>query len=250
MVSAIWTCIAFSFGLLIYFLIPFISASLPIDLRARMMDTCDGMATRSIGQPAIISREVGRPSLMEWKVDDEVGCGKVVLDDSMLGDSKELFFDDPDDRVHRWQSKATVLLHEGVPTVLDAELACLGKRWREHRRSGKHREGDSVNPFFEVPDTVRCVSLENAAELILNGSKPEDPATMEDYTRKRFEKYRNAIGAIEIISGALAAAVGFGLVAVGAYVRNNLLDGGGSGPTIEAPLWAADAATDVVVTLL
>jgi len=185
---------------------------------------------------------------MKWSRDDQKEAGKVTLDDSLLGDEKALYFADPDDRMGQWKTKPLAVLHEGVPAPVDAELATLGKRWRQHCRAGLVRSGDAVNPYFKLPAQTIAVTLADAKELIINGSEPADPAVKEDFTKKRFEKYRSMVGAVEVISAAFMAAVGFGLVAAGAYVRDNLLSGGGgSGPVIEQPL---SVAVDAVVLLL
>lgn len=246
MASLMWATIAFSMGFLVYLVVPVAGSALAPATRARLARWYYGMTARAIGKPAIIERSVGGYSLLEWSRDDEKEAGKVVLDDSMLGDEKALFFSDTDNRLKRWHQKPLAVLHEEVPAVLDAELAVLGKRWRQHRRAGEHRDGQAINPYFEVPAVSSVVSLSNAKELILNGSEPSDPATMEDFTRKRFEKYRSMVGAVEVISAALMAGVGFGLVAAGAYVRQNLLHGGGGGPSVDMPL---SVAIDTLVLL-
>jgi len=83
------------------------------------------------------------------------------------------------------------------------------------------------------------VNLDNAKALILHGSEPSDPSTMEDYTRKRFEKYGSHVGAVEVFSTLTGVAVGWGLIAASTYINEQLLDGaaGGAGVGVDVPLW-------------
>jgi hypothetical protein len=196
-----------------------------------------------------VRRKVGGYDILEAKADDEKGAGKIVLDTSLLGDNKELSFDDPDNRMHRLKSKRMNLFHEGVPAVIDAELAELAYWFRVHAEDGKLWDGERINPHFEVPTELRAVNLDDALSLIANGSEPSDPSTMEDYTRKRFEKYAGNVGAVEIISTFMGFAVGVGGVAGIQYLKVEVL-GDGGGPTTTVPLGMLDVATDVVVTLL
>jgi len=52
---------------------------------------------------------------------------------------------------------------------------------------------------------------------------------MEDYTRKRFEKYGSHVGAVEVFSTLTGVAVGWGIIAASQYIKQQLLDGAGGG---------------------
>jgi len=259
MVSIIYAVLSACLGLLAYLLIAFVGGLGTVGLRHRVAHWYWSMAARVMGKIAIVRRSVGSYSLMKLKVDDEKGAGKVVLDDSLLGDSKGLYFDDPDNRIDRVKSKPVAVLHEDVPGVVDPELAELGYHWRNHYSDGKHRageDGEQVNPYFAVDGQTRLVNIDDVKPLILHGSEPTDAGTIEDFTRKRFEKYRDNVGATEMLS----ALTGFGAGIIGmatvAYVRDSLLDGGVSNPGNPVPVFLgplADAAAyspDLAVLLL
>jgi hypothetical protein len=152
-------------------------------------------------------------------------------------------------------SKPMVLLHELVPGVVDAELAELGYWWRRHVQDGKHdaaaggdEETPALNPHFEVDDGTRIVNLDDVMPLMLHGSEPKDPGAMEDYTRKRFEKYSSNVGAAEIITTFTGFAIGVGAIMAMQYVQNEIIGGSGTGNVSVAPI--IQTTTDLVVSLL
>jgi len=259
MVNFIYAILTACLGFLAYLLIAFVGSVGTAGLRHRIAHYYWGLATRAMGKIAIVRRSVGSYSLMKLKVDDEKGAGKVVLDDSLLGDSKGLYFDDPDNRIDRVKSKPVAVLQEDVPGVVDPELAELGYHWRNHYSDGKHRageDGEQVNPYFDVDGRTRLVNIDDVKPLILNGSEPTDAGTIEDFTEKRFEKYGGGVGATEVLSALTGFGTGLIGMAVVAYVRDDVLDGGVSTPGDPAPVFLgplADAgaySTDLAVLLL
>lgn len=151
------------------------------------------------------------------------------------------------------------VLQEDVPGVVDPELAELGYHWRNHYSDGKHRageDGEQVNPYFDVDGQTRLVNIDDVKPLILNGSKPTDAGTMEDFTKKRFEKYGTGVGATEMLSALTGFGSGLLGMAVVAYLRDSVFDGGVSTPGDPIPVVLgplADAAaysTDLAVLLL
>lgn len=227
MVSIVWATIAAAAGLMCYLAIPMLAPAVSMPLRNQIAQYYYGLAARSLGQITLVRRRVGGYALKQMKIDDEKAAAKVVLDDSMLGDSKELHFNDPDNRMKRWKSKPLTVIHEDVPAGVDAQLAELGYYWRQHVEDGKHLVDDeTVNPNFEVANdqSLRCIDIDDVKALIPNGSKPTDVKTVEGFTRKRFEKYRESVGAMEILTTFTGFAVGIGGMAILAYVRDNLLE--------------------------
>lgn len=255
MVNIIYALLSACLGLLAFLSIAFVGSAGTVGVRQRIAHWYWGMATRVMGKIAIVRRSVGSYSIMRLKIDDEKGAGKVVLDDSLLGDAKELYFDDPDNRIDRIKSKPVAVLHEDVPGVVDPELAELGYHWRNHYSDGKHRDedGERVNPYFDVPQTTRLQNIDDVKPLVLNGSQPTDAGTMEDFTRKRFEKYRDNVGATEMLSALTGFGAGIIGMAIIAYVRDSVLDGGVSNPGNPVPVVLTpdlSVVTDLVVLLL
>jgi hypothetical protein len=253
MVSLVWATIAASAGLACYLAIPMFGPAVNIRLRNRIAQYYYGLAARPLGRITLVRRRVGGYSLKPMKIDDEKAAAKVVLDDNMLGDSKELHFDDPDNRMKRWKSKPLTVIHEDVPGGVDPQLAELGYHLRQHIEEGKHEVDETtVNPHFEVPDesTLRCVDIDDVKALVPNGAKPTDVKTVEGFTRKRFEKYRDSVGAMEVLTTFTGFAVGLGGMAVLAYVRTKILgDGGGSTPNNPIPIDAIDAIGSTVASI-
>jgi len=241
MVDIVYALLSACLGLLAYLLIAFVGGLGTVGLRHRVAHWYWGMAARVMGKIAVVRRSVGSYSMMRLKIDDQKGAGKVVLDDSLLGDAKELYFDDPDNRIDRIKSKPVAILHEDVPGVVDPELGELGYHWRNHYSDGKHRDEDEqrVNPYFDVPPETRLQNIDDVKPLVLCGSEPTDAGTMEDFTRKRFEKYRDNVGATEMLS----ALTGFGAGIIGmaalAYLRDSVLDGGVSSPSNPVPVFVS-----------
>lgn len=268
MVSAVWALIAASSGLLCYLAIPALAPSLPIEYQTKIARHCWSNSSRAIGRPALVRRRIGGYSLMEKKIDDEKGAGKVVLDDSLLGDSKELHFDDHDNRTGHWNRKPMVVLHERLDGVIDAELSDVGYHLRQHVSEGKMRTDDgAVNPYIEMTNGPRVVNPDEALAVVSNDAEPTDPGTMEDFKIHALSKYRDEVGAAEVASAMLSFAAGVGGVALLAYVQNRLLETGGGGgggdeptqpvrvdmigtvdlePTIQAAGHIADAAVIIL----
>jgi hypothetical protein len=261
MVELVWAGIAASTGLLCYLAIPFVATALPIQLRDSVAQYYYGLATRAIGRMVLVKRTIGEYKLMKMQVDDEKAAAKVTLDDSLLGDKKELHFDDPDNRIHRWNNKPVAMIHELVNGAMDLQLAELGHHWRNHKADGKHKSAGRVNPHFEVDDKNRLVDLDAVMALVVKDSEPSDIGATEDWTRKRYEKYKDSIGGMEVLTTFTGFAVGLGGIILGAYVQSNLLDGTGTTGSPENPIptgmiadsmqWLATGPiADAVVTLL
>lgn len=227
MASILWVTISASFGLLCFLAIPFLSVGGGPRMRNRVAQFYWGQAARSIGKIALVWRNVGGPSLFQLKIDDQKGAGYVTLDDSVLGDPKELHFEDPDNRMKRWKRKPFVMVHEMVAGVVDPELGELGYHLRQYDAESGLAKGDKADPYFAVPKQRRAVTIDDVHPLVINGSEPTDASTMVDFTRNRFAKYKDNVGAVEIISTFTGFAIGVGGVAALQYFQRKIIDGGG-----------------------
>jgi len=246
MTSVVWGAIAFSLGLLLYLGLPVAVANRAAPVRNSIAQVYWGLAARSFGRVALVRRKVGGYELHTVETDEAKGAGKVTLESPMLGSDSVLHFGDPDNRMHRWKQKPMVLLHESVPGAVDLELAEVGHSWREHVRDGRHLIEDAVNPFFEVAASNRLASLDDVIPLVTHGSEPRDPGTMEDWTKKAFEKYRDNVGATELLITFMGFGIGLGGVILLVYVQTKLLDGA-TDPGVSVPI---NMLSDSLVLLL
>lgn len=248
MVDPIYVLVAAGFGFVSYLAFPILASGLNPAVRHKLAHIFWGLTARSMGAMVIVRRTIGKHQLKKMEFDDSKAAAKVVLDDGVLGDSKPLHFNDPDDRSHRLKRKQLALLHENANGVIDIKLAEQGHWWTRHKDEGKkYTPEGALNPHFNLPETTRLSNLDDALALILGDTEPQDVKTMTDYTKHRFAKYADSIDAIDGLIGIIAAVTGFALPGIGRYVNVKIIgEESGGGPTTTVPV---DHIQDVTLTL-
>lgn len=272
--SIVWILIAFSLGLLIYMAVPIVAMNAPIKVRRKVGQFYLQMAARSLKQFAFVRRVLSGYDVKPISVDDEQKLLKNTLSSNTLGDDEEYRFKDPDNRIKRLFNKPVAMAYEEVPAAIDPELAEIGQAAQKKQdnkglQSGNDREGKgdvTVDPYVRLPSTMQLVDPIDVFNLVPNSVNPENVKTTEQLTKKRFEKYGSRIDAMQLMSGVTGFLLGIGGAVGAAYVRSNLLDGGGGGgdisnpvgsfplgsinPVDAVPLHAINIPVDLVVTLL
>lgn len=229
MVSVVWSLIMVCLGLLVYFATPILAPALPVDLQRRVARYHSDLAMRAYQQVALVRRKLGTFELYPLSVNDEEKLAQVTLDSGIVSDSEKLEFADPDNRMLRLHRKPFALVYEGIPAIIDAELAELGYWTRERdTERGLYREPEEkVDPFLPMSDSLRVVDPGHLAHLAGKAIEPENIKTARQLTKERFSKYGQKVGMAETIGVITGFAVGAGGVAAMQYVKTNLLDGGG-----------------------
>lgn len=234
MVSVVWVAVAFFGGVLIYIGGAALGPALAMDLRLWLGRWHYRQFMRSFGEAAIVWRLLGGPSIKPISVDDETKTAEVVLDSGTLSDDQTLPFRDPDDRIYRLHKKPLAIIPEAMPSAVDAEVAEVGAaRERKRKEEGIIREVDGatrVDPFVEVPSTLRAVNPVDALHLATKSTEPEFIKTAQMMTEAKYEKYGSGIGAKETASVLVSFAVGAGVVMGAVYLRTEVMgQGGGTG---------------------
>lgn len=239
MVSIIWALVALCTGLLCYLLPPMVAPMLPPDLRTKVGRYYYRNAMRSFRQVSIVRRQMSGYELLPISVDDQQRLAKVTLSSGMISDDKELPFKDPIDGIGRLFQKSLAVVPEDLPAAVDAKWSELGY-WRRQQtlNEGAERVVDQdqqgrqiveVNPWIKVSTGLRIADPRDIKSLVGESVEPENLKTTEEMTRQRFSKYGPRTGLAS--TAGLLTGFGFGAGAVGvlAYIRSNLIDGGGGG---------------------
>lgn len=236
MVAIVWALIALSLGLLTYLTTAIIAPILPHDLQLAVARYHSNLAMRAYRQTAIVRRLFGTYELYPLATNDEEKLAQVTLDSGLIGDDEKLEFADPDDRLSRLHQKPFTLVSEAIPAAVDAELAELGHWVHEHELDTGLTDGDRVNPWVPMADTLRVVDPADVMHMVSKSIEPETIKTARVITEDRYSKYGTDIGLAETLGTLTGFAVGLGGVAFAQYVRNNLLDSGGSGGGTTIPM--------------
>ena len=242
--SIVWVLIAFSLGLLIYLAVPIVAMSAPIKLRKKVGEFYLQMAARALKQFAFVRRVLSGYDVKPISVDDEQKLLKNTLSSNTLGDDEEFRFKDPDNRIKRLYNKPVAMAYEEVPAAIDPELAEIGKATQHKQDNEGLQSGDpadgkaavTVDPYVTLPSSLQLVDPIDVFNLVPNSVNPENVKTTEQLTKKRFEKYGSRIDAMQLMSGVTGFLLGIGGAVGAAYVRSNLLDGGGGGGDISNPV--------------
>lgn len=272
----VWLLIALSLGFLVYLAVPVLAMTAPVTIRERVGKFYLKLAARSLGQFSFVRRVLSGYDVKPITVDDEQKLLKNTLSSNTMGDDEEYRFKDPDNRIKRLFNKPVAMNYELIPAAIDAELAEIGdatqeKQYNEGLQSGNPEDGKdavTVDPYVQVPSDLQLIDPIDAFALVPNSVNPENVKTAEQITKKRFEKYGSRIDAMQLMSGVTGFLLGIGGAIGAAYVRENLLDGGGGGgisnpvgsfpigsiqppvDMIDVPLAMANLPLDMVVHLL
>lgn len=260
MVELLRAAIFASAGFMVYLAIPILVTSAPVHIREKVGTFYLKLSARCLKQFAFVRRVLSGYDVFPISVDNEQKLLNVTLSSSKLGSDSEYEFNDPDNRILRLFSKPVALTYEGIPAAVDAELAEIGHWVREKDNneglwSGDFNDPDSVkiDPYVEMSDSLRLCDPIDTFELVTNGVDPENIKTTEKLTKKRFEKYRNSIGATEVLSTVVGFFSGVGGMVVLEYINTKLLDGEG-GSSVDIPMNPGfvdvSALVDMVVMLL
>lgn len=243
MVSAIWATIAASLGLLVYLLVPVLANFYPVEIRESIGRTYLKLGARCLKQFTFVRRVLSGYDVLPITVDDEKKLLKVTLKSSTLGDDDEYQFKDPDNRIQRLFGKPVALAYEEVPAAIDAELAELGHWVREKQMNSGLWSGDlddkesvEIDPYVPMSDKLRLVDPIDVFELVSNDVDPENIKTAEKLTEMRYKEYGSDIGMAETVSTIMGFIVGVAGVAGVQYLRNQIMDGGGSGSGVDVPV--------------
>lgn len=262
MVTWVGATLSVMLGILIYVAIPAVAMSMPAPVRQRVGTFYGKLAARLLKQWSFTRRMLSGYDVFPIDVDDEEKLLKVTLSSSMLGESNTYPFKDPDNRIKRLYNKPVAVNYEGIPAAVDAELAELGATYSEMvkeegkvvvNESKREDEDDEVlvRSTWPVDDTLRLVDPVEAFSLVPNAVSPENVKTARKKTKQRFEKYRDRVGAVQMMTGALGFAMGLGGILVMWYAQTNFIDGSSTDPELpSSPLYLADVATQLVVSVL
>jgi hypothetical protein len=250
MVSLVWVTVAAMSGVMMYLLPPFIAMGLPAPIRVRVGRFYGKLAARCLKQFAIVRRVLSGYDVFPITVDDEQKLLKVTLSSSTFGDSNTYPFKDPDNRIKRLFNKPVAVAYERVPAAVDAELAEVGAALEEKATDegiiDETGRETTVDPYLTVSPKATLIDPVDVFSLVPNAISPENVKTAEQKTKKRFEKYRSPVGAVQMMTGALGFAMGVGSVVLMWYIQTNFIDGGGSTDLPETPLVIGDLAMQTI----
>jgi hypothetical protein len=237
MVSWMWAVISFSGGLLIYLGVPALGGAMPLQWRVAIGNWYYSMAMRSFQQLALVRRILGGYELLPINIDDEEMSARVTLSSGLLSDDKNLPFKDPLNLVKRLHKKPATLLVEKVPAAIDAELAEIGY-WTEQKAIDVGLEDNGeVDPYVDMSRGLRIADPVDALNVVSKDISPENIKTAKEMTKRRFEKYGNAVGMVEGVATFMGFAVGIGGTLLIWYLKNEsaVTGGGGGQPVNPAP---------------
>jgi hypothetical protein len=254
MISPFTAMLALTGGFAVYAVIAFAAMGARPGLRKKIGSHYLKMAMRTLGQAALVRRQMGY-DLIPLKYDDEQKLMKVTLSSSKLPGSSDNVhrFKDPDGRAKRLWQKPFVVTDELIPAALDAELSELGYWLSEKRVEEGLVRGDKVDPWINVKSDLRLADPRDALTVVCNGVQPERIKTVEQITKKRFEKYGSRVNLEQTLRVVIGFAVGAGSVIGMNYFTTEIMDGSSSvsGPVISNPVvMIPQPALDVMVVSL
>lgn len=197
------------------------------------------MAMRTLGQAALVRRQMGY-DLLPLEYDDEQKLMTVTLSSSSIpGKSANKHrFKDPDGRAKRLWQKPFVVTDELIPAALDAEISELGYWLSQKRVEEGLVRGEKVDPWLTVKNELRLADPRDALTMVANGVQPERIKTVEQITKKRFEKYGSRVNLEQTLRVVIGFAAGAGMVIGMNYFTTEIMDGSSSvsGPVISNPV--------------
>lgn len=253
--SPLSAMIALTGGLAIYMVVAVVVMGAHPALRYKVGHQYLKMAMRTYGQAALVRRQMGY-ELLPLEYDDEQKQMQVTLSSSTLPGGKDNVhrFKDPNGRSKRLWQKPLTITDELIPVALDAELAEIGYWLSEKRVNEGLNRGEKVDPWLRVKSGVRLADPRDAITIVCNGAKPSNIKTIENLTKKRFEKYNAGIGLEQTMRVVIGFGVGAGSIIAMNYFTTEIMDGGGGtpgGPIISNPVvWIPSPVLDVMAVAL
>jgi hypothetical protein len=252
MVSAVWAFVAFQVGLLVAIALPVVGPLVAIDLRKAISNRYYSWAETCLGPSAIVWRRLGRPTLKPISIDDEREVAEVVQSSGTLSDDQKLPFRDPADAKQPLFSKQWMVVPEGIPAAVDAQMAELA-HWFDAKasRDGLETEGGRIDPWVPMSNQPRSVDPLDVVAALDTDTTPEDVKTTERHTRARFAKYGGVPSLKEGGAMLVSFGVGAGVVMGAVYLRDEVIaDGASGGGGGSIPIPPGMATTDVLLQTL
>lgn len=249
MVDPIRVLLFFFLGVLAYIALPIIAGGMSAPVRRRVGKFYGDLGVKCLHQMVLVQKIVGGYELKQIEVDQEKKLLKTTLKSPLLGDDKDVKFNDPDARVKRLWNKHLTVIHEEIPSGISPELIEWMYWFRVHdEEHGTQSEGE-VKPYMTAENTMRVVEPAQMKSGVSSGTQPKTIKTVVQLTKERMRKYGEGLGmkqAARIIFGFIAGA---GVVYGGLYIKNEVIGGGGS---IDNPVGGGviQITMDTVVTLL